>query len=102
MAMGGYLGRDPILTPADLERMSTAGELRFVILGGFALVAPDTPQEQALAQWIRTHGRRVDAALWRDPVDESRPLADRQRWASVPIRLYDLRPGDEPYRTAGP
>jgi hypothetical protein len=102
MAMGGYLGRDPILAPADLERMATAGELRFIVLGGFALVAPDTPQEQALAEWVRAHGRRVDSALWREPADASRLISDRQRWASTPIRLYDLRLGEEPYQAARP
>jgi 4-amino-4-deoxy-L-arabinose transferase-like glycosyltransferase len=102
MAMGGYLGRDPILAPADLERMATAGELRFVILGGFALVAPDTPQEQALAEWIRAHGRSVDSALWREPADATRLVSDRQRWASVAIQLYDLRPDEEPYQAARP
>lgn len=96
MAMGGYLGRDPILTPADLQRLVERGELRFVALGGFALVPPDTPQERAVAEWIRSHGRRVDSASWRDPGDAARPASTRTRWASSPLRLYDLRPEGPP------
>ena len=64
MAMGGYLGDDPILSPASLERLVTAGQVRFVMLGGFTL-APD--KQAALApieQWVRTNGRAVDQRLW--------------------------------------
>ena len=69
MAMGGYLGRDPILTPVALARMVRDGELRYAIVGGMSLVAPGA-NERALADWIRAHGRLVS------PV----------------TRLYDLRP----------
>jgi 4-amino-4-deoxy-L-arabinose transferase-like glycosyltransferase len=89
MAMGGYLGRDPILTPAGLERLVNAGELRYAILGGPALIPPVSPGERALANWIREHGRPVDPAQWRDPADPSRPYPTLGR---RPARLYDLRP----------
>jgi 4-amino-4-deoxy-L-arabinose transferase-like glycosyltransferase len=92
MSMGGYLGRDPILTPADLERMVAGGELRFAIVGGYAIVPPDTRRERALAAWIRAHGQRVDPALWREPVDASRPSPERRPWPSSPARLYGMHP----------
>ncbi|HMA07194.1 MAG TPA: hypothetical protein VKP68_05020, partial [Ramlibacter sp.] len=87
MAMGGYLGRDPILTPDKLERLVNDGVLRYAIVGGPSLVPPVTPGEQALADWIREHGLRVDPALWRDPPDPNRPYLARR-----PATLYDLRP----------
>jgi 4-amino-4-deoxy-L-arabinose transferase-like glycosyltransferase len=92
MAMGGYLGRDPILAPADLERMVDRGELRFVVLGGVAIVPPDSARERALAAWVRAHGQRVDATLWREPADAASAPARRWPWPSSPARLYDLRP----------
>jgi 4-amino-4-deoxy-L-arabinose transferase-like glycosyltransferase len=95
MAMGGYLGRDPILTPKRLERMVAEGELRYVILGGPSIVPPNSRHERVLAQWIRTHGRRVDLALWPEMPDANQIAATLARRPSGPVRLYDLRP-DEP------
>jgi len=95
MAMGGYLGRDPILTPADLERLVAAGEVRYAILGGAALVPPDSRAERALAHWIRSHGRRVDPALWRETPDAAPRAGAATPRLGGPVRLYDLRP-DEP------
>jgi 4-amino-4-deoxy-L-arabinose transferase-like glycosyltransferase len=95
MAMGGYLGRDPILTPSQLECMVEEGELRYVIVGGPSIVPPDTRRERVLAYWIRSHGQRVDPALWREAPDPSRPTAGSPRRPRAVARLYDLRP-DQP------
>ena len=101
MAMGGYLGRDPIVTPADLERMAAHGELRFVLLGGPALVPADSPREQALAEWVRTHGMRVDPSAWREPSADDAKAATTTRGPvrfGAPAELYDLRPATLPER----
>jgi len=97
MAMGGYLGRDPILTPSELERVVDAGELRYAIVGGLCIVPPNTHRERALAQWIRSHGQRVDPELWRDAPDPNRSTTGPPRPLRSPARLYDLRP-DRPVR----
>jgi 4-amino-4-deoxy-L-arabinose transferase-like glycosyltransferase len=89
MALAGYLGRDPILTPERLARLVADGELRYVMLGGPSIVAPDSPQERALAHWVRTHGQRVPSALWRDAPEPSRAQADA-------ALLYDLGPDAPP------
>ncbi len=34
MAIGGYLGDDPILTPSDIERLASDRQLRFVVMLG--------------------------------------------------------------------
>ena len=67
--VAGYLGRDPILTPGDLERLVEIGDIRFVMLGGFALGPATILGERPLAEWVRDHGRRIDPALWRDTPD---------------------------------
>jgi len=87
MAMGGYLGTDPILTPADLAGLVERRELRFVMLGGYSLRPTDLPHQQALAAWVRAHGKPVDAALWRGPVSGSLPPGYYSR-----PELYDFRP----------
>ncbi len=88
MTLGGYLGRDPILTPEALQLRAQAGELRFVVLGGPSLVPLETTaSEQALARWVRTHGAPVPPALW------SRGVPSPSRGAGhLPAQLYDLRP----------
>lgn len=77
MAMGGFHGLDPILTPEGLARLVEAGEVRFVMLGDLSAGRP-------LADWVRAHGQPVDVALW----GGSGP--DRGRGARR--QLYDLKP----------
>src|SRR5262245_10717246 len=96
MAIGGYLGDDPILTPASLQRLVADGDVRFVMLGGFTL-APD--KQTALApieQWVRANGHPVDDRLWlgRAPRGDS-PYRIRLGDTLVevpPPELFDLRP----------
>jgi len=104
MTLGGYLGTDPILTPADLERRVKAGDVRFVVLGGPSLVAlENTASERALAQWVRAQGVPVPQELWRSRAGV--PLSDDPALSASPTaaQLYDLRPppGGVPYRRAG-
>jgi 4-amino-4-deoxy-L-arabinose transferase-like glycosyltransferase len=94
MAIGGYLGDDPILTPSDVERLTAEGQLRFVMLGGFTLA----PAKQAAAlapivQWVRTHGRPVDPKLWRLSAASNAPYRINlgNAWVEVPPpELFDL------------
>jgi 4-amino-4-deoxy-L-arabinose transferase-like glycosyltransferase len=84
MARGGFHGLDPILTPEKLAGLAAAGQVRFVMLGDLSVISRRLGAEVAqepIAQWVRSNGRLVDAALWRPP--GSRRTA---------MRLYDLRP----------
>ncbi len=63
MAMGGYLGNDPILTPQSLERLVASGRLRYVMIGGFTL-APGSTALAPIETWVRAHGRLVDPLVW--------------------------------------
>jgi 4-amino-4-deoxy-L-arabinose transferase-like glycosyltransferase len=96
MAMGGYLGDDPILSPARLQRLVADGEIRFVLLGGFTL-APD--KQAALApieQWVRTNGRLVERRRWQaSAARPDRPFRIRLGDTLVevsPPELFDLSP----------
>ena len=80
MAIGGYLGDDPILTPSDVERLASDRQLRFVMLGGFTLA----PAKQAaaldpIARWVRANGRPVDPKLWRLSASSRHPLPHQPR-----------------------
>ena len=94
MAIGGYLGDDPILTPSDVERLAADRQLRFVMLGGFTLA----PAKQAaaldpIARWVRANGRPVDPKLWRLSASGSTPYRINlgNEWVEVPPpELFDL------------
>lgn len=94
MAIGGYLGDDPILTPSDIERLASDRQLRFVMLGGFTLA----PAKQAaaldpIARWVRANGRPVDPKLWRLSASAGTPYRINlgNEWVEVPPpELFDL------------
>ena len=95
MAIGGYLGDDPILTPADVEKLAADRQLRFVMLGGFTLA----PAKQAaaldpIARWVRANRRPVDPKLWRlSGTSGSTPYRINlgNEWVEVPPpELFDL------------
>ncbi|MBR1273397.1 glycosyltransferase family 39 protein [Bradyrhizobium sp. AUGA SZCCT0283] len=94
MAIGGYLGDDPILTPSDVERLASDRQLRFVMLGGFTLA----PAKQAaaldpIARWVRANGRPVDPKLWRLSASAGAPYRINlgNEWVEVPPpELFDL------------
>jgi 4-amino-4-deoxy-L-arabinose transferase-like glycosyltransferase len=113
MAMGGFMGRDPILTPERLARMVQDKQVRFIMLGDFSLAGRKMGAEAAekpIADWVRKNGRPVDPALWRttSPLDGTsapaptslrpdlqpiRPSANRDSSGRVSLlELYDLRP----------
>jgi 4-amino-4-deoxy-L-arabinose transferase-like glycosyltransferase len=95
MAIGGYLGDDPILTRSDVEKLAADRQLRFVMLGGFTLA----PAKQAaaldpIARWVRANGRPVDPKLWRlSGPSGSTPYRINlgNEWVEVPPpELFDL------------
>jgi 4-amino-4-deoxy-L-arabinose transferase-like glycosyltransferase len=99
MAMGGFLGTDPILTPGRLAELVAQNQLRYVLLG-----APDTldrffgaqAAQKPLTDWVKANGRPVDPADWRPApaTNEEDPLLARRRRGGDLGRseLFDLRP----------
>jgi 4-amino-4-deoxy-L-arabinose transferase-like glycosyltransferase len=87
MAMGGFHGLDPILTPDTLARMVEAGQIRFVMVGDAPFISRRLGADEAarpIAEWVQAKGQLVDPALWR-----SSALGGRRN----AMRLYDLKPG---------
>ena len=87
MAMGGFHGLDPILTPERLARMVEARQVRFVMLGDLTPVSRALGGEavgRPIADWVRANGRPVDPELWRS--------ASLSRRGTGGLQLYDLRP----------
>jgi 4-amino-4-deoxy-L-arabinose transferase-like glycosyltransferase len=108
MAMGGFHGLDPILTPEKLAQLVAANQVRFVMQGDLSLIDRRMgagAAGKALADWIRDNGNRVDPALWRASVssdDESGGSSTRREArAASGLELYDLKRGAEliPART---
>jgi 4-amino-4-deoxy-L-arabinose transferase-like glycosyltransferase len=95
MATGGYLGRDPILTPAALQELTARGDVRFILTGGPSLVPADDRQ-QAIDHWVRSNGAVVDRSLWLPERMTSGVPAGPTRIAQERAELYDMRPRPAP------
>jgi 4-amino-4-deoxy-L-arabinose transferase-like glycosyltransferase len=57
--LGGFMGQDQVVTPADLDRLAATGELRYIYWtansrGGFG-----GGNQAAITQWVTTHCRPV-------------------------------------------
>jgi 4-amino-4-deoxy-L-arabinose transferase-like glycosyltransferase len=86
MAMGGFHGLDPIVTPEKLARMVDAGHTRFVMVGDASFISRRLGADVAarpIAEWAQENGQLVDPSLWR-----AGALGGRRSG----LRLYDLRP----------
>jgi len=86
MAMGGFHGLDPILTPERLAAMVEARQIRFVMVGDAGFISRRLGADVAarpITEWVQAKGQLVDPALWRSSV-----LGGRRSG----MRLYDLRP----------
>jgi len=67
MALGGFTGRDEILSVEELEQWVAAGAVRFF------LVPPRNGHQQELIGWIRAHCRPVPAEEWQPAMPGPRP-----------------------------
>jgi 4-amino-4-deoxy-L-arabinose transferase-like glycosyltransferase len=86
MAMGGFHGLDPILTPDRLAQVVEAGHVRFVMVGDASFISRRLGADAAarpIAEWAQENGQLVDPSLWR-----AGALGGRRSG----LRLYDLRP----------
>jgi 4-amino-4-deoxy-L-arabinose transferase-like glycosyltransferase len=107
LAMGGFSGTDPILTPERLAALVAGHEVRFVLLTapGFGQGERDMLPETPLADWVRDHGRRVDPDLWRPAAaggDEAATAAGGGlHGVHRRAMLYDLAPRERSGPNAG-
>jgi len=103
MAMGGFTGTDPIITPKRLARLVREGQVRFVMIGGaggFGRGPGGDPRGERIAAWVREHGNPVPPDLWRSPhaateLNAAPGAAGRRgRDLAADMQLYDLAPAD--------
>jgi 4-amino-4-deoxy-L-arabinose transferase-like glycosyltransferase len=101
LALGGFNGRDPVLTSAEFAQLVADKRVRFALLGdgspGIRRVFGTTAQAP-LTDWIRANGRPVDPSQWRSA--SYPPFGGVESRTSRPAEmvdaeLYDLRPGGD-------
>ena len=72
MALGGFAGSDPILTPGQLVQLVSHGTVRF-----FLLSAPNTSSSRVtgtngqLTQWVQQSCHVVPQQLWSSPQNQN-------------------------------
>ena len=61
IAMGGFLGSDPVPTLAQLEALVKSGQLRYVLITGQGggLGGAGSSTSQSITSWIVQHGKQV-------------------------------------------
>jgi 4-amino-4-deoxy-L-arabinose transferase-like glycosyltransferase len=91
IALGGFSGRDPILSVDDFARLVEDRRLRFALVGdgspGLRRIFGEDGQKP-LVDWIRAYGHPLNPAVWR-----SMPGTNAEGGAAerVGAQLYDLR-----------
>jgi 4-amino-4-deoxy-L-arabinose transferase-like glycosyltransferase len=82
IAMGGFLGSDPILTADKFQELVDDNQIRFVMVNGFGGRRPGgnrDNREESVAERIQKIGKPVDRSLWqKDPLPDRRLDADGQ------------------------
>lgn len=91
MAMGGFLGTDPVLTTEQLAKMTRNGEVKYFLISGFGRGGEGNSE---LIQWIETHCQEVPQAEWQtnaetvkswDEQEDEMPPVERG------IKLYEYK-----------
>lgn len=96
IALGGFTGRDPILTVDGFARLVDDHQVRFALVGdgspGLRRVFGEDGQKP-LVDWIKEKGRLIDPARWRTATPNG--ADDRRAAEGVGTQLYDLCPADD-------
>ncbi len=107
MAVGGFIGADPILTPEGFAAKVATGEVRFVMVmvfeGPREQGSPPTPDmgggppgmRSEVMNWVKEHGTPVESELWKaETLETVTPAVFPPRGPFGPggMKLYDCRP----------
>jgi hypothetical protein len=121
VALGGFMGADPVMTKADFVEMVQNNRLRFMLIGGFpgggpprgqngvapppgdAPFPPGGPPGHAgnreVIAWVRENGKLVDAKLWQTPEALEQVAQNKDSTGQMPpfdprrgAELFDCRP----------
>ena len=82
MTIGGFTGRDPILSLDSLKDFIDKGKVRFFLVPTL-LGVQDQKGNAQLYHWLIEHGKKVDKKLWFNNFIT--------RLISEPLELYDLK-----------
>jgi len=85
MAVGGFLGSDPILTVDKLESMVKNGEIRYFMAQGMGA-------QSEIYSWVRSHGTVVTSDKWSDTASTQGGFGQFGRGMGGGTTLYDLAP----------
>jgi 4-amino-4-deoxy-L-arabinose transferase-like glycosyltransferase len=102
MAMGGFHGLDPIVTPEKLAHLVETNQVRFVMQGDLSLIdrrMGAITAGKAVTDWIRANGTLVEPGLWWPGAsaalsadeDAGGPPTRRAAGSTGGLQLYDLK-----------
>lgn len=104
MALGGFMGGDPIVTLDQFTQMVRDGKLRYFLLpavdrspGGFGgMMGNRMGSQREIVQWVKDHGQPVEPSLWREITphekENSQSLGFWGFRQGGNLQLYDLKP----------
>ncbi|KLU61634.1 undecaprenyl phosphate-alpha-4-amino-4-deoxy-L-arabinose arabinosyl transferase [Peptococcaceae bacterium CEB3] len=103
MAVGGFMGRDPILTVARLQQMVAAGELRYFMVASSPGVSGGKNSnptagfgwmgdQMAVTQWVEAHGTLVPQQEWDGNASAAGKGGSPWMGRMPGLQLYDLNP----------
>ncbi len=93
VAVGGYTGKEPILSRDEFAQRVGEGKLRYILL------PQTTGKKSEIAKWVEKHGKRVDSALWEGPTPHPKTFTHKailrgfkNQPGRIILQLYDLKP----------
>ncbi|WP_332236787.1 glycosyltransferase family 39 protein [Sporolactobacillus sp. KGMB 08714] len=91
MAIGGYNGTDPILSPGRLTQLVKKGQIHY-----FYLPANNRAQQTPIIKWIEKNGRLIPTSMWEDSAVTVKKSRGRGLGSSTTGLLYQLAPENAP------
>lgn len=91
MAMGGFLGTDPVLTAEQLAKMARNGEVKYFLISGFGGGGEGNKE---LIQWIETHCQEVPQAEWQMNAATTKRWSEQDEMPSPMgrgVKLYEYK-----------
>ena len=88
IALGGFMGADPIVNLPRFEHMIADKQVRFVLLAPFDGMAGGG--NASIFSWVREHGELVDPHLWQE--DQAAPDTQPTRGPTDPAASRPAEP----------
>lgn len=99
LALGGFTGGDPVVSPRELARRVQTGQIRFVVATHWE--AQRSPENlPALFNWAQAHGRTVPRQEWCPDITFNG--SEREKRAAADWIVFDLKQAPSGSRAAMP